>query len=58
MGWDFGWSAGVRWVVEGFEGGWWEVRRAAVQAAVVEPVDPFQGGELDVVGRSARARVA
>ncbi len=29
--------------------GWRDTSDAAEQAAVVVPVDPFQGGELDVV---------
>jgi hypothetical protein len=28
---------------------WWNVVAGGVQPAVVVPVDPFQGGELDVV---------
>jgi hypothetical protein len=36
-------------VVRGFEFGWWEVAAVFVEASVVEPVDPFQEGGLDVV---------
>ncbi len=36
-------------VVGGFELGGWEVAAVLVEAAVVEPVDPFGGGDLDVV---------
>jgi len=42
-------------VVGGFELGWWDVAAVLVEAAVVEPVDPFQGGDLDVVGGAPRA---
>jgi hypothetical protein len=37
-------------VVASFEFGWWDVAAVFVEASVVEPVDPFQGGDLDVVG--------
>jgi hypothetical protein len=36
-------------VVVGFELGGWDHSDAAVESAVVEPVDVFEGGELDVV---------
>jgi hypothetical protein len=42
-------------VVKCFELGWWGVAAGAVQAAVVEPVDVFQGGQLEVVDASPRA---
>jgi hypothetical protein len=32
------------------EFGWWDVSAVFVEASVVEPVDPFQGGDLAVVG--------
>ena len=38
-----------------FRGG--EVVAGAVQASVVVPVDPFQGGEFDVVEAAPRAPV-
>jgi Integrase core domain len=37
-------------VVAVLEFGWWDVAAAFVESSVVEPVDPFQGGDLDVVG--------
>src|SRR5689334_17504919 len=37
-------------VVGGLELGWRDVAAVLVEAAVVEPVDPFGGGDLDVVG--------
>ena len=36
-------------VVGVFEGGGWDVSAVLVEAPVVEPVDPFGGGEFDVV---------
>ena len=44
-----GFEAGVLTVVVLFVLGGWDVSAGAVQPAGVEPVDPFQGGELDVV---------
>ena len=41
-------------VVGVFEFGWWDVAAVFVEASVVEPVDPFQGGDLDVVGGAPR----
>ena len=41
--------------VEGFEVGWGHVCAVLVEAAVVEPVDPFGGGELDLVAASPRS---
>jgi hypothetical protein len=46
----FGW-AGLT-VVVGFVFGWWDVSDGFEDAVVVEPVDPFQGGVLDVVDQS------
>jgi hypothetical protein len=37
-------------VVRSLEFGWRNVAAVFVETAVVEPVDPFQGGDLDVVG--------
>ena len=37
------------WLVGGLELGGWEVAAVLVEAAVVEPVDPLGGGDLDVV---------
>jgi len=34
--------------VVGFVFGGWDVSDGAEEATVVEPVDPFEGGELDV----------
>lgn len=39
--------------VGGFQFGWWDVVAVFV-AAVVAPVDPFQGGDFDVVGGAPR----
>lgn len=36
--------------VERLELGGWDVAEFAVQAAVVEPFDPAEGGQFDVVG--------
>ncbi len=43
----FGWA--VLTVVVGFVFGWWDVSDRLQDATVVEPVDPFKGGVLDVV---------
>ena len=37
-------------VVVGFELGWWDVADLAVEAAVVEPFDVRQCGQLDGLG--------
>ncbi len=37
-----------------FEVGWWQVCGAAVQAAMVVPVDVFQGSDLDLVAGPPR----
>ena len=37
------------------EFGGWDVTAVAVDPSVVEPVDPFGGGDLDVVGGPPRA---
>ena len=39
-------------VVGGFELGGWDVAAGAVQAAVVEPVDPLESGDLDLLDRA------
>ena len=44
-----GFQAGDLTAVVAFELGRWNVCPVAVQPAVVEPVDPFQGPDLDVV---------
>ena len=36
-------------VVGGFEFDWWDVAAVLVEAAVVVPVDPFGGRDLDLV---------
>ncbi len=36
-------------VVVGFELGWWDAAEVVEDASVVEPVDPFEGGEFEVV---------
>ena len=36
-------------VVGGLELGWWEMADGLQEPAVVEPVDPLQGGVLDLV---------
>lgn len=36
-------------VVDLLEDGWWHVAAALVEPAVVVPVDPFGGGDLDGV---------
>ncbi len=41
-------------VVGGFQLCWWDVAAVLVEASVVEPVDPFQGVDLDVVGGAPR----
>ena len=41
-------------MVQGFEVGWWQVCRAAVQTAMVVPIDVLQGGDLDLVVGSPR----
>ena len=45
-------------VVVGLELGWWHVAEFAEQASVVEPVDPFQGGEFEVFEASPGSTVA
>ena len=45
-------------VVSGLELGWWDVAAVLVEAAVVVPVDPFGGGDLDVVDGRATVRAA
>ena len=52
VGWD------VLTVVEIFELCWRDVAELAEQAAVVEPVDPFEGGEFEVVEAPPGALVA
>jgi hypothetical protein len=46
-------SSGVAGVllslVCGFELGWWDIANGLQEPAVVEPVDPLQGGVLDLV---------
>ena len=46
----FGWTALT--VMVGFVFGWWDVSDRFEDPAVVEPVDPFQGGIFDVVESS------
>jgi hypothetical protein len=46
---------GLFLMVEIFELGRWDVLAVAVQPSVVEPVNPFQGGEFDVVQGAPRA---
>jgi hypothetical protein len=41
------WMRSVLTVVEGFVFGWRQVAAVLVQAAVVEPVDPLEGGDFD-----------
>jgi hypothetical protein len=36
-------------VVGGLELGWWEMADGLQEPAVVEPVDPLQGGVLDLI---------
>jgi hypothetical protein len=36
-------------VVGGLEFGWWEMADGPQEPAVVEPVDPLQGGVLDLI---------
>jgi hypothetical protein len=36
-------------VVKVFEFDWWDVAAVLVETSVVEPVDPFEGGDLDVL---------
>ena len=42
-------------VVGGLELCGWDVAAVFVEASVVEPVDPFQGGDFDVVGGAPRS---
>ena len=42
-------------VVGSLEFCWWDVAAVFVEASVVEPVDPFQGRDLDVVSGAPRA---
>lgn len=42
----------------GLELGWWHVAEFAQQSPVVEPVDPFQGGEFEVFEASSGSKVA
>lgn len=44
-------------VVEVFELGWWDAA-AVEQTAVVEPADPFEGGELEVIETAPGSAVA
>ena len=44
--------------MEVFELCWRDVSELAVEATVVEPVDPFEGGEFEVVKAPPRALVA
>ena len=39
----------VSTVVGVLELGWWDVAAELVETAVIEPVDPFGGGDLDGV---------
>lgn len=48
-------EGGVLTVVGVFEFGGWDVAAGLEQVAVVEPVDPFQGGDLDLLDRAPRA---
>ena len=41
-------------VVEGFVFGWWQVVAVLVQAAVVQPVNPLEGGDFDLVNGPPR----
>ncbi len=54
------WSAHCRWlsVVGLLELGGWDVAECAVEAFGVEPVDPLQGGQLDLVDVAPRASPA
>ena len=45
-------------VVGGLELGWWEMADGLQEPAVVEPVDPLQGGVLDLVQAPPRATPA
>ena len=45
-------------VVEFFGFGWWDAADVVEEAAVAEPVDPFHGGELEVVEAFPGAFVA
>lgn len=45
----------VRFVPRLFEFGWWDVLKGAVQSAGIEPVDPLQGGQLDLVDGPPRS---
>jgi hypothetical protein len=52
----FGWD--VLTVVEVFELCWQDVAEFTEEAAVVEPVDPLEGGEFEVVDTPPRALVS
>lgn len=41
-------------VVQRLAFGWWHVAAVLVESAVVEPVDPFQGGHFDLVDSAPR----
>ena len=45
-------------VVVGFVFGWWDAAEVVVDASVVEPVDPFEGGEFKVVEAAPWSLVA
>jgi hypothetical protein len=45
-------------VVVGFELGGWDATVVFEEASVVEPVDPFEGGEFEVVEAAPRSFVA
>jgi hypothetical protein len=45
-------------VVVGLEPVWWDAAEFAERASVVEPVDPFQGGEFEVFEASPGSPVA
>ena len=45
-------------MVGGLELGWWEMADGLQEPAVVEPVDPLQGGVLDLVQAPPGAALA
>ena len=51
-------AGGVLTVVEVFEFGGWDAAEVVEQALVVEPVDPFECGELEVVEAAPGSAVA